>query len=1367
VRQKLTRLAAIATLVVLGHVAEAQDFDPNGRHHAPPRAGAVSGGISPRPPGGSSSPRAPGPSEAVSASVLLERYTKVVLSQPGASFPLQRLAQLYRDRDGSLAALVADFGKRAAQPGPDQYAANVALAGIEKLDGRPDDAGKTYELAISERPRDPSAVLALAHVLQDRGDTAAARARYEQALALQTLAADREQTLRTLMGLALDGKDWEAAKRAHAEIVKLEPSSFFVKGELGRELFARGEYEHAETELKELVAAASGDNRALAPALADLGRVQAKAHKNAEALATLRRALAAAGPEAAVRTSIYETITELYRADERLGELIKELEAEHAGDYARLVLLGSLYEETGYAAQAISTFRKALALNPRNVDVRLKVVRLLQAQGELDQAIAEYEGLVRAAPYNAQLVFEMCDALIQRGDRTRALRALGDLEARANGDEEVLSRLGEFYGRIGEGALSLRVLTRLTVVGGGDPSHLVDLGDRYYQDGNAPLAVATWKRILTAVTPRARALAALGDVYLEHEMVSDAIVVLREAVSLEGANLAYKKALASALEHAKSYREAQLDWLELAHKAKEKGDAGLAREARTHLVTLWGLEHVLEAQVPVFAAAFRGPPPDLDAGRTLAEVLVHLRRLPEAEATLSRLVTVAPGDADSYLALERVLVQEGKLDLAIGTLEKLVVVDPKRSRELYQRMAQYALQIYKDDDAIKYAARAVELNPEDAEGHRRLGEMYRSRQDPEHAIREFRAAIVKNERLYVVYFELADLLLSKNDAAEADRLFRRVMRSAPDEELVARAARLAMQINLGKGTLESLEQDLLPLAIDNPQKTIYRRLLVEIYESLTFALVQRTRHGTGKDATDARAALARVGQRAVKPLLDALADSDEGQQRVAIDVLAYVQNKNAAPALFSFATGPAETPLRVRAMIACGALEAAELVPRYERYLFPRSTDGADDSPPSDAVAVAASWAVARMADARALPLLRELAKRGSPEMRAFGVLGLGILHDRVSIEEIARIAKSPDSGNVARAASAYALGELGADAEVPGLVAIAEGTEALPREMALVALARLEAGRAPSHAAVAAMADAVFAGGDFEGYRSHSSASAVRRAGSASLLVLATGRAALARVGHVSLLVPDGPLDVEAELEHLVPDGFSSVERASALTTFAGPVQRAAIAAMETSSGGARAVLDALGDGDKTLLPFVEPGDLSEAARAQVESITRALEPSLVNRARDVDPAIKTRAIALLGRSATDGATAAVLAATHDSNEAVVRAALAAIGDRWSPPALEAVVAVLERRDRFALRVLAAEALGRLGVAGGGEETARPLRDAATHDDFALVREAALTSLARFDLGSARQLAARLVATDPEPRVRDAARTVLEGAKP
>lgn len=1355
------RLLLLTSLVVattaFAPQASGQDFDPRGRRK--PTSKPVKPGTRPTPTGRATSPAAKPTTDAgQSSNALVERYTKIVLSQPGSPFPLQRLAQLYRERDGNIHALITDFETRAAQSGPEQYASIVTLAGIQKLDGRPEDAIRTYEQAFALKSNDPVAILALARLLQDRGDPLA-RKRYEEALALQSVSSEREQTLRTLMTLALDGKDFAAAKGYHQQLTKTQPSSLLVKGELARELFQRAEYERAESEFKDVVAAAAGDNRALAPALKDLGKAQAFAHKNQEALATLKKALAAAGQEASVRTEIYETIAELYRADQQLPLLIKQLEDEHPNDFQRLALLGSLYEETGDAVRARATYQKALAVNPRHIDLRLRMIRVLQAQGEIDKAIAEYEALIRAAPNNPQFVFEQCEALMQRGDRARAMRLLTELEARGQTDEEVLSRLADFYGRIGESERSLKVLTRLAAVSANDPGHLVDLGDHYYQQGNHPLAIATWRRILTTITPRARALAALGEVQLEHDLTTDALASLREASSLEPQNLTYKKQLASVLERSKNYREARILWQEIAEKARLRADKVLAREARTRTVTLWGFEHILDAQIPLLKQKFATVPPDPESGRMLAEVQIHTRKLADAEITLRRLIQIAPGDADSYLALERVLVQQNKSSDAIPVLERLIAVEPKRARELYQRMAQYAAG---DEDAITYAARAVELNPDDAEGHRRLAEMYRQRQDTDRAIVAFRAAITKNDRLFIAYLELADLLLAKGRSEEADLLFRRVIRGAPDEELVSRAARLSMQINLGRGTLESLEQELLPLAIGNPQRKGYRRLLVEIYGNLTFALVQQSKHGSAKEAEQARAALARIGGRAIKPLLDTLAEGDTGQQRIAIDVLGYVQNKNAGPALLAFATGTAEAPLRTRAMLACGALRDPTMLPKYDALLFPRV--GGGEAMNSDSIAVVTTWAVAKLGDKRAIPLLRKVAQQGTPDMRAFALLGLGSLKDKGSIPLLANSAKSMDSGAVARAASAYALGELGAEGETSTLLSLADGTDALPRQMAIVALARMgmAKGEPPGGmAAITAIAEALFVGETSTG-RALVSSARLRDAATAALVLLAT-KGASAQVTD-AVPAPDDSSDAESTLAQLIGPRGSAKERASALLAFSEPLKRVAEIALSTSADRATSVLNALGSGEGTFEPLLGPESAPELAdaRAKAKEIARALEPSVVLLAKHPDPAIRMKAIALLSRGTSDVAAAAIADAVTDPSENVQRAALSATGRFAGAKSVSEVGRVMREHPNWAMRVLAAQALARLGSSGAEKQTTLLLVEAAKKDTYALVREAALIALANSNRGEALALAKTMVATDVEPRVRETAARVL-----
>ena len=1356
--------------------AEAQprgDFDPTGRGRKPkpPKGpGVVKPGTGPaKPPKPKDEEGKGGPG----SDALIARYTGIVLQQPAAPFPIQRLAQLYRERDGNLKKLIEDFEQRTTAAGTDTWSARVALAGIYKQDGRYDDAIKTYQAAITEKPKEPTAIMALGQLESDRGDKAAARKHFEQALPLLKVNQDIEQTTRTLMTLCLDLKDFDGAKKQHDALVKTAPGSLFVKAELGRELLGRGNYDRAEAEFRDLVKAASGDNRALAPALRDLGQALAKQKKMDEALTTLKRALAIAGSAAGVRSEILLIITDAFRAEGKLPELIVILEAEKGQDFQRLATMGALYEETGDVEKALATYRKALAIDGKHIDVRLKLVHLLQTAGELDTAIKEYEALIKAAPNNPDFVFELAETLIQRGDRPKALKLVTELEGRVTQEAEILAAIADFYERVEEKEKALKVLQKLAAAGGGDPTHIIDLGDRYFQAGDKKRALETWARIKTMVPSRSKAAATLGEVYLDHDMPVEALASLREASQLEPANVRYKKALAIALERtatslgnpASRYNEARAIWEDL---LKNTNDKLVAREARTHIVSLWSLTRQLPGQVAPLQGRFALTPPDLEAGRLLAEVQRKLNRLPDAEATLRKITGLAPGDEESFLALERVLVLQQNLNGAIDVLAKLVEVNPKRAREYYQRMAQYAAELYHDDDAIKYAARAVELSPEDANGHQKLGEMYRRRQDNDKAIAEYRQAISKNDRLFPVYFDLAELLLSSGQVDEADRLFRRVVRAANDEELVTRAARMSMQINLGKNSLDTLERELLPAAVGNPQKPIYRRLLVELYGAMTFPLVQKVRHGGKRGAPGAaaaaagRAELAKIGTRAVKPLLDALVDDKESQQKIAIEVLAYVENRSAGPALYNFAIGQADKALRVRAMVACGALRDPALLTRYEQMLAPK--EGSSTILPSDSIAVAAAWGVARMGDKKAEPLLVKLLSSAAPDVRAVAAIGLGLTRDKKHVPALIALARSPETGSTARAAALYALGELSAGSASAGettalLLGVADSNELLLRQSALLNLARLAPGESKTNAGRTA-ADAIAAG-------VFAQDPSLRADASLAAVAFATKSYKRSRE---ALPVPDGPLTLRDVLQGLGPDPYEAGDRAAALIALGPALQKAAVAAVSTSPDRARAVADALlmQENGVGIAPFTDaegklPAGVTKDVESAVEGIAAAVVPGFVALVRHPEVEVRTRAVELLARRPEPEAQAAVVDALGDPEESVRRAALSAVGPVKHQPTIQAVAKVARESKSWPLRVRATEALGRLGAGAPSPLVIETLTAAARTDAYALVRESAARAVYPLDKVAGAVLLRDLAANDAEPRVKATAAELLK----
>jgi tetratricopeptide (TPR) repeat protein len=1266
--------------------------------------------------------------------VLAERYVRLLLGDPLHAFALERLLALYRERDGNLDRLAAELAVREAREG-DATALWLLRGHVEAARGDRDAARAAFARAAEQSPQAVAPLLLRAGLERDGGDHELAGQLLEQALALSKPGRPRADVLRQLGELALERQDFEQAERRYAALAAAQPGGVFEAAEYARALAARGHHARAAQAYARAIAAQRGDDRVLPPLLLEQARAQLDAGDGEAALASLERARKLAPAGSGVRSEIDDVMVEAHRRDGRLPELAERLAREQGGGFAHSALLGKLYDELGEHARARDALRRAIAQNPRHVESRQRLIQILTRQGEIDAAIAEYRALVRIAPREPRFVVELGRLLMESGKRAEALALLEQTGRRFAGDARIHRALFDVYARWKEPERAAQELAHLSRIEPDDPAHWMALGEHLLEQGDEAKALAAWRKILGAGDDKASAHAALGSVLLDHDMPERALAEYEAAVRLQPEEIEYLRGLAETLERLQRSSEAAERWQQVLALSS---DRALRREARRRVVRLWSVSGELQRRIAEFERAFApegNGKPDVEAGRFLAEgyrvlavgrrrSLGDPRKLDAAERVLSRVIELEPGDIESLLSLERLRAARGDLDGAISVLRRLLEADPRNAPTYLSRMAEHALAAYRDDDAVEYAERLTKLNPNDARAHERLGDLYRARQNTTGAIASYERAVALDGNAFGVMLQLSELQLSRGEVTEADAVLRRVLRACPDDELVRRAGRSLLQLHLGTERMAALEQALLPLALNHAQRPVYRNLLVELFEASARPLIETAREA-GPGAAAARSQLAALGQRAIKPLLEALADADPAQNRIAVELLGHLHNAHAAVPLLRAAEREGDTPLRRRALLGAGAVAGAELAPRFAVLA----------SAPERRLRDAAAWSLARMSGAAVVRELRELLASSTPAVRGYALLGLGGLRDGPSVEAM-RKALRGDRHAFARGAAALALGMMQDRSSAPALSTALRTEQGDPAMASAVALGLLG-----DRALAEALAEAVF-----------TSDPALRAAALWSMRWLARA----GRPQAPSLPEPAEP-EERLTLEPVIGAWLAlppPAELAEAITAFELELREAAQAALQGAPDATRAALALLSGRDAALIPAGERG---VPAR-----LLAPLLPVIARLGEHPDPAVRAASLELLASADAGSAAGPLLQALGDGDSAVQTTALAAIGPAvaGSPEALARLSAMARDDTRWWMRRRAAEALGR---ASASASVVTALLQVLRADPYAYVREAAADALGRLRAPAAVAALADALASDPEPAVRSAAARALQ----
>lgn len=416
-----------------------------------------------------------------------------------------------------------------------------------------------------------------------------------------------------------------------------------------------------------------------------------------------------------------------------LEELVRR-EPDNAEAYFQLGLAHIGLRDYAAAARALE---RAVELDPRHLEARLKLAGIYEFQGHLDQALEAYGGVVQWSEPGSEQAREAVKKLsyitatrhARRGNIDTALSMFEELVDRYPEDLLVLYSRGVAYmlkGRMDEARASFEQVLEI------DPEYvnaLLNLATIYETQGLVSRAVRNLRKVVelepdseAAGKARVRLNIIEGQLLTEEGALQSALSAYQQALEIDPENrialyasaelyrrlrdragelLIYQRIVEAFPEDMRSrvrlaelylanerYLEAY-DQLETVVQSGERSRAEirardlLARLRDTEVGRRIEREKIL-ARINELRDQVRVHPEDLDAQRELAVLLFRQRMYREARTAFEEVVQLNPGDIEAHRALSAIYDQLGMFDEAVDEYNWLLarVRDEDTARRL-------------------------------------------------------------------------------------------------------------------------------------------------------------------------------------------------------------------------------------------------------------------------------------------------------------------------------------------------------------------------------------------------------------------------------------------------------------------------------------------------------------------------------------------------------------------------------------------------------------------------------------------------------------------------------------------------------------
>jgi tetratricopeptide (TPR) repeat protein len=955
--------------------------------------------------------RAEPSSQEVRSARLLDTYKKMLREDPSADYPYRRLLEVSHVR-GGVSGLITLYREELKDKASD-YALWMVLGHLYRTSDKDPEAQKAYLQAAEYAQRKAAPHLALAKLHREQRRWRPSLDAFDQAIALTKGKDAKQQSLKAAAETAMESKDVERAERYFQALVKTAPRNLFLRMEYATTLARSGHKERALALWLDLRRRAKNDLKNLVIVLRELAELQTALKQYDAAEATWREGLGRLSDGHWAKSTFLEGLIGIHRRQDRLQELIDAWTPKARKSYQTLVTVARLYEELANDSESLKLYQTAVKRRPTDANVRLQVIKLLERTGRTDEVIKAYRSLIKATRGEARYEIRLAELYFSRGRTKDGLALLDKLSRGYKSDPGVHQNIIDLLMRYGDRRSTRKIETEYKLLMRLEPreeSHSISLGELYWSQGKRKKALTTWQKLLRVARSKAEGYFLLAEVYVNHNMGTDAVKAFEEAIKLEPRNPRYLQAYAMLLEKNRKFQKALRQWKRVLTQAGRRNTV-ISREARRRMISLWKRDGRLEFEISRMEEKFAQEPVKPSIGGFLGAVYLNLRRRNDAERVFARVLKAHPKDVDALVGLELVYTRQNKLDAAIKILFRLSAANTRSASEYMHRAADMALSLGKQELALDCMRKVVALNPADPQAHTRVAELHQRMGSLTQAAEAWRQALLLDPRNHRNQFRLAGVYRDIGNAIREEQVLAEIIRTAHEPSDVLKAGRQLLRVAAITDRVDALEEIVRPLVFNRRNREIYLRLLVDVYAALarSYAFSSSEDGAVGK--------LRELGNRGLKPLLDGVLSSDVTLRNKALEVISMTRPPAVGNALVRLVQSQ-DRDLQFRAALALGRVGAEGAVRELGKLVRSSNRE----------LRRLAVWSLGNVKSREAGEALTEILRTGSRELRPYVLLALGELGDGPHRAVVERIALS-SAYNETRFAAIRTLGRIGSKA--------------------------------------------------------------------------------------------------------------------------------------------------------------------------------------------------------------------------------------------------------------------------------------------------------------------------------------------------